>query len=96
MVQKLQELIDGQKKVSGQLPNLVFSDEKSFKIDQFVNKQNDWIYLPKRLAENLHLRLAARTQVPPLVMVRDAVTANGRSPLVFSDRGVKINAEYYR
>lgn len=107
--QKVQELTDAQKKVrlerakellrlheSGQLPNLVFSDEKPFQIEQFVNKQNDRVYLPKRSAENLHLRLATRTQAPPMVMVWAAVTADGRSPLVFIDRGVKINAEYYR
>lgn len=107
--QKVQELTDAQKKVrlerakellrlhgSGQLPNLVFSDEKPFQIEQFVNKQNDRVYLPKRSAENLHLRLATRTQAPPTVMVWAAVTADGRSPLVFIDRGVKINAEYYR
>lgn len=107
--QKVQELTDAQKKVrlerakellrlheSGQLPNLVFSDEKPFQIEQFVNKQNDRVYLPKRSAENLHLRLATRTQAPPMVMVWAAVTADGRSPLVFIDHGVKINAEYYR
>ena len=49
--QKVQELIDGQKKVrlervkellrfheSGQLPNLVFCNVKPFQIEQFVNK----------------------------------------------------------
>ena len=81
---------------SGQLPNLVFSDEKPFQIEQFVNKQNDRVYLPKRSAEKLQLRLATRTQAPPMVMVWAAVTADGRSPLVFTDRGAKINAEYYR
>ena len=30
-----------------------------------------------------------------LVMVRAAITADGRSPLVFIDSGVKINAEYF-
>ena len=29
-------------------------------------------------------------------MVWAAITADGRSPLEFIDRGVKINAEYYR
>ena len=52
--------------------------------------------LPKRSAENFQLRLANRTQAPPMIMVRAAETANGLSPLVFMDRGVKINAEYYR
>ena len=70
----MQELADEWKKVrlerakelfrlldSGQLPNLVFTDDKPFQIKQFLHKQNDQVYLPKRLAENLHLRLATRT-----------------------------------
>ena len=81
---------------SGELPNLIFSDEKPFVIQQFVNKQNDRVYLPKRPAENLHLRLATRTQAPAIMMVWAVITADDRSPLVFIDRGVKINAEYYR
>ena len=67
---------------SGELPNLVFSDEKTFVVQQFVNKQNDRVYLPKRSAENVHLRLATRTQAPAMVMVWAAITADGRSPLV--------------
>lgn len=107
--QKVQDLTDAQKKVrltrakellrlaeSGQLPNLVFSDEKPFMIEQYVNKQNDRVYLSKRSSENLHLRLGTRIQAPPMVMVWAAITADGRSPLVFIDRGVKINAEFYR
>jgi len=81
---------------NGELPNLVFSDEKPFVIQQFLNKQNDRVYLPERSAENLHLRLATRTQAPAMLMVWAAITADGRSPLAFIDRGVKINAEYYR
>lgn len=107
--QKAQDLNAAQKKVrldrakellrlaeSGELPNLVFSDEKPFVVQQVVNKQNDRVYLPERSAENLQLRLATRTQKPAMVMVWAAVTADGRSPLVFIDRGVKINAENYR
>ena len=71
--QKAHDLTPQQKKVrverakkllrraeSGELPNLVFSDEAPFTIEQFVNKQNDRIYLPKRSFENLHLRTATR------------------------------------
>ena len=105
---KVQDLTEAQKKVrlvrakellrlaeSGELPNLVFSDEKPFVIQQFVNKQNDRVYLPKRSGENFHLRLATRTQAPAMLMLWAAITADGRSPLVFIDRGVKINEEYY-
>lgn len=107
--QKGQDLTPAQKKVrlerakellrlaeSGELPNLVFSDESPFVIEQYVNKQNDRIYLPARSTENLNLRMATRKQAPPMVMVWAAVTADGRSPLVFIDRGVKINAQNYR
>ena len=99
----MQKLTDGQKKValerakkllrfreSGQLSNLVFSDAKPFQIEQFVNKQSNRVYLPKRSAENLHLRLVTRTQALPIV------TTDGSSPLVFIDRGVKRRVEYYR
>ena len=78
------------------MPNLVFSEEKPFVIEQFVNKQNDHVYLPKRSAANLQLRLATRTQALTMVMVWAALTADGRSLLVFIDRGVKVNPEYYR
>ncbi|XP_033213937.1 uncharacterized protein LOC117171001 [Belonocnema kinseyi] len=38
---------------SGQFPNIVFSEEKIFPIEQFVNSQNDKVYLTDRLYENL-------------------------------------------
>ena len=37
-----------------------------------------------------------KIQTPAMVMVWAAITADGRSPLVFIDRGVKINAKYDR
>lgn len=107
--QKAHDLTPQQKKVrlerakellrlheSGSLPNIVFSDEAPFLIEQHVNKQNDRVYLPERSYENLHLRTATRKQAPPFVMVWAAVTTDGRSPLVFLDRGVKINTNVYR
>ena len=102
-ISKVQDLTDAPKNRESYEPNscfawlkVVFSNEKPFVIQQFVNKQNDCVYLPKSSADNLHLRLATRTQAPVTGMVRAAITADGRSPLVFIDRGVKINAEYYR
>lgn len=81
---------------SGQLPNLVFSDEKSFKIERFMYKQNDQVYIPDKLAENLQLQLASKNQTPQMLMVWAAITADGRSPLVFIDHGIKLNAKYYQ
>ena len=99
--QKVQGLTNWQKKVglvrakellrlhdSSQLRHLVFSDEKPFQIEQFVNKQNDRVYLPKTSADNLYLRLATRTQALSMVMVWVVVTADGRTPPIFIDSGV--------
>lgn len=107
--QKVHELTAKQKKVRldraklllrrqnrGEIPNIVFSDEKNFPVEQFVNKQNDRVYLKERSSENLVQRTVGRRQHPPQVMVWAAVTANGRSPIVFIEPGVKVNAKYYR
>lgn len=80
----------------GEFPNIVFSDEKNFPIEQFVNSQNDRVYLTERTYENLSQRLVTRSKFPSQVMVWAAVTADGRSPLVFIEPGVKVNAIYYR
>ena len=109
--QKVQELTPQQKEngpkrakellrlaESGELSNLVLSvsDEITFVVQQFINKQNDSVCLPKRSVENVHLWLATRTQAPAMMMVWAAITAYGRSPLVLIDHDIRINAEYYR
>lgn len=108
-IQKVQDLTPAQKKVrlerarvlkalaaSGDLPNIVFSDEKIFTIQQFVNKQNDRVWLACKSTDNLEQRVAYRKQGPASVMVWAAVTAEGRTPLVFIDQGVKVNQQVYR
>ena len=80
--QKVQELTPQQKEnrlkitkellrmaESGELANLVFSDDKTFVVQKFGNKHDDRVNLPKRSAENVHLWLATRTQAPTVVMV---------------------------
>ncbi|CAK9827498.1 hypothetical protein ANTRET_LOCUS5186 [Anthophora retusa] len=81
---------------SGEIPNIVFSDEKIFTIEQYVNKQNDRVWLHERSYENLNARFITRRHSPTQVMVWAAVTADGRSPLVFLGTGVKVNATFYR
>lgn len=108
-IQMVQDLTPAQKKVRldrsrvlkslaarGELPNIVFSDEKVFTIQQFVNKQNDRVWLRGKSPDNLDQRVATRKQAPASVMVWAAVTEEGRSPLVFIDQGVKINQQLYR
>lgn len=81
---------------NGDLPNIVFSDEKNFTIQQFVNKQNDRVWLQNKSGDNSKHLVATRKQAPAQVMVWAAVTSDGRSPLVFLDKGVKINGQVYR
>jgi transposase len=108
-IQKVQDLTPAQKAVrlerckalkrlheANDLKNLVFSDEKIFTVQQYVNKQNDRVWLEGKSNDNFDKRVALRKQAPASVMVWAAVTANGRSPLVFIDQGVKVNQEVYR
>ena len=79
----------------GTLINIIFSDEKLFTIERSYNRQNDRILgtgissLPKTE------KTVTRKQGPPSVMVWAAASETGRSPLVFVNPGVKINANYY-
>ena len=76
----------------GILPNLVFTDEKKFDIQQVVNHQNDRIWASSSSTEG---RIVTRRQNPQSVMVWAAVTATGRSPLLFVPSGVKLNSQRY-
>ena len=80
----------------GEFPNIVFFDEKNFPIEQFINSQNDRVYLTERTYENLSLRTVTRSNFPSQVMVWAAVTADGRCPIVFKVSGINVNATYYR
>lgn len=108
-IHKVQDLTPAQKKVrlqrakklkrlsaNGLLPNIVFSDEKIFTVQQYLNKQNDRVWLRGRSIDNLGQRVVTRKQGPASVMVWAGVTAEGRTPLVFIDQGVKVNQQVYR
>ena len=70
------------------LPNLVFTDKKKFTIQQVVNYQNDRVWSASNSSEG---RIVMRCQNAQSVMVLAAVTATGRSWLVFVPSGVKLN-----
>ena len=76
----------------GTLPNLVFTDEKKFDIQQAVNQQNDRVWGSSSLVK---CRIATRRQYPQSVMIWAAVTPSGKSPLVLVPSGVKLNSERY-
>lgn len=108
-LQRVQELTATQKKVRlerckalktryarMEIPNLVFSDEKIFTVQQVVNRQNHRVYLRDRSGDHAAHLQVGRSQAPASVMVWAAVTADGRAPLVFLPEGVKVNASVYR
>ena len=76
----------------GMLPNLVFSDEKKFDVEQCVNHQNDRVWGWNASVEG---RRVSRRQNPSSVMVWATVTATGRPPLVFVPSRVKLNSQQY-
>ena len=76
----------------GTLSNLIFTDEKKFDIQQAVNQKNDRVWASSSTIEG---RIVTRRQNSQSVMVWAAVTATGRSPLLFVPMGVKLNSEWY-
>ena len=78
---------------AGTLPNLVFSDKKKFDVQHYVNPQNDRVW--SRDVE-VGPRKVTRAQGAASIMVWAAVSESGRSPLVFTEQGIKLNQENYR
>jgi transposase len=74
----------------------VYSDEKLFVLEQCHNPQNDriWAASIKNIPEKY--KNVQRYQNAMSVMVWGAFSKRGKLPLVFIDKGVKINANYYK
>lgn len=84
---------------SQNLPNLVFSDEKTFCVEQFLNRQNDRVWLSGSRKDNQEKLRVTRKQGAAQIMVWAAVSENARTPLIFMPMGakaVKINQHLYR
>ena len=75
------------------LPNRIFSDKKKFDVEQYFNAQNDrvWTKDGEVKSGGSHQKTGIYS-----VMVWAAVTANGRSPLVFVDQGIELKEENYQ
>lgn len=88
--------------------SILFTDEKVFTIERIVNRQNDRQLLRKSAGfiQNFLLfhtnyefsgkNLVLHRHFPKSVMVWAGISKNGKTPLVFVERGVKINAETYQ
>jgi hypothetical protein len=81
----------GQKSVE----NIIFSDEKLFVIEQHLNAQNDVVYAASFDDIPEHVRTVQRFQKSSSIMVWGALSKKGKFPLIFVDKGVKINAKFY-
>ncbi|KAF2345418.1 hypothetical protein FHG87_023826 [Trinorchestia longiramus] len=76
----------------GTLPNLMFTYEKNFCIQQVVNHQNDRVWSSSSLVEG---RIVTRRQNAQSVMIWAVVIVTGRFPLIFVPYGDKLNSEWY-
>ena len=72
------------------VPNLVSTDENKFDVQQCLSHQNDRVWSRDGSVEG---RRVSRRQNPLYVMVYAAITATGRSPIVFVPSGVKLNSQ---
>lgn len=74
----------------------IFSDEKLFVLQQSHNVQNDrlWAISSRTVPESD--RNIPRFQSADSVMVWRGICKRGKLPLVFIEKGVKVNAIYYK
>lgn len=74
---------------------IIFSDEKLFVLEQSFNVQNDRLWSVDIKSIPSSQKNVPRFQNASAVMVWAAISRKGKFPLVFIERGVKINANYY-
>lgn len=75
---------------------IVFSDEKLFNTEAKFNAQNDRIYALCIEDVSEKVRTVSTFQNKNSVMVWTGICQNGKLPLKFVDKGVKIDQEYYK
>lgn len=78
------------------LDKIIFSDEKLFVMQQAHNSKNDVVYSLSIEAIPDEFRNVHRFQNKSSVMVWAALSKKGKIPIVFIDKGIKINGKYYR
>lgn len=78
------------------LAKVVFTDEKLFTVEPQHNHQNDRQLLTPGQQKTPDAKTAAHSHFPTSVMVWGGICATGKTPLVFIERNVKINAAYYQ
>lgn len=75
---------------------IIFSDEKLFLTEQCHNAKNDVVYSLSFEDIPEEQRTVKRFQNKSSVKVLGAISENGKLPLLFIDKGIKINGDFYR
>ena len=78
---------------AGRLNLVLFTDEKIFTVQRIHNSQNHRLLLKNK---SLASRLVQKSLFPQSVMVWGGICSTGKTPLVFINRNVKINATVYQ
>lgn len=81
---------------AGRHRSILFTDEKIFTIEAAHNHQNDRQLLPPGSLKNQKMKFVERSHFPASVMVFGGITASGTTPLVFVEKGAKVNAKMYQ
>ena len=80
----------------GHLSTILFTDEKIFTIERYHNRQNCRQLMKKGQKKSFDANIVTKSHFPSSVMVWAGICSTGKTPLVFIDRNVKINAEVYQ
>jgi len=80
----------------GRLHSVVFTDEKIFTMEGHHNRQNDRLLLQQGASSGLDASIIYWSHFLASIMVWGGICATGKTPLVFVDKGAKVNASYYQ
>lgn len=78
------------------IQDVLWSDEKIFSIEVAKNAQNHRQLLSPALKNTRKRKISAKASFPKSLMIWGGVSAKGKTPLVFIDKNVKINANIYQ
>ena len=81
---------------AGHLQKVLFTNEKIFTVQSVHNRQNDRQLLKLGAQRYAAAKIITRSPFPSSVMIWGGICASGKTPLVFIDKNVKINASNYQ
>ena len=81
---------------TARIEDVLWSDEKIFTIEVAHNPQNHRQLMAPDQKKTLKRKIRTRALFPKGLMVWGGVTAKAKTPLVFIDKNVKINAKVYQ